>query len=97
VSTELLGAPGRTRSLSMEVSDATGQETVLLENLPGTSTVAQVVAMASTALKLPPNIVWDLRHEESSRLLSPETTIGEVAGDTETRVRATLQPDAGLA
>ena len=97
MSTELLDAPGRTRNLSMEVSDATGQETVLLENLPGTSTVAQVVAMASMALKLPPNIVWDLRHDESSRLLSPEVFFFNDAATTETRVRATLQPDAGLA
>jgi hypothetical protein len=97
MSTEALGAVARTRSLSMEVSDATGQESVLLENLPATSTVAQVVAMASSALKLPPNVVWDLRDEDSSRLLPPEATIAEVAGERETRVRVTMQPDAGLA
>lgn len=97
MSTERLAAPARSTHLSVEVSDPTGQEQVLLENLPATSTVAQVLAMAATELKLPPNILWDLRHDDTSRLLSPDATIGEVAGDTVPHVRATVQPDAGLA
>ena len=97
MSIESLEAPGRTRRLSVEVSDPTQQEQVLLENLPASSTVSQILAMATAELKLPPNIVWDLRHDDSSRLLSPDMTIGDVAGETDSHVRATLQPDAGLA
>lgn len=97
MSTEIRDAPGRARHLSVEVRDPSGQEEVLLENLPATSTVSQILAMAATELKLPPNIIWDLRHDDSSRLLSPDMTIGDVAGETESHVRATLQPDAGLA
>jgi hypothetical protein len=94
VATEV--APGR-GSLTITVSDPTGQETVSLANLSPSVTVSQVLAMATSELKVPTNIVWDLRDEATSRLLPANLPLNEVAGEKAPHLRASLQPDAGLA
>lgn len=95
MATELQAAPVLDR-LSVEISDPTGQEFVEL-NVRPTAKVSEILAMATTELKVPPNVTFDLRDEATSRLLPPDLTIGEVASDVAPHVRATLQPDAGLA
>lgn len=97
MSTRQVNTADEVDQLTVEVSDPTGQEQVLLEGIRPTATVREVLAMAIADLKLPPNIVWDLRDDETSRLLGPDLPIGEFAAETAPHVRATMQPDAGLA
>lgn len=83
--------------LTIEVSDPTGHQQVMLEGVRASATTSDIVAMAGSALKLPPNVMWDLREESSSRLLPHNQQIGEVAGEEAPHVKVALQPDAGLA
>ena len=82
--------------LIVEVGDPTGQQQVLLEGVRPSATAEEVVAMALSAMQLPPNIDWDLRDETTSRLLPQKQAIGEFARGTAPHVRVTMQPDAGL-
>jgi hypothetical protein len=91
---ELLAPP--VGLLTVEVSDPTGQQQVLLEGVRSSTTAEEVVGMALSAMQLPPTIDWDLRDEVSSRLLPEKQAIGEVARGTSPHVRVTMQPDAGL-
>ena len=95
--TAVLDAPVDLDELTIEVSDPTGFQHVTLEGVRASATTSDIVAMASGALRLPPNVLWDLREERSSRLLPPESRIGDVAGDVAPHVKVTMQPDAGLA
>lgn len=92
MSTETLAPP---QGLTVEVSDPNGQQHVLLEGVRPTATVNEVVAMAMTELRLPPNVDWNLRDDVTSRLLPEQQSIGDVAKENP-HVKVTLQPDAGL-
>ena len=95
--TAVLDAPLDLDELTIEVSDPTGFQHVTLDGVRASATTSDIVAMASGALRLPPNVLWDLREEKSSRLLSPDAKIGDVAGEEAPHVKVTMQPDAGLA
>jgi len=88
------GPPG---TIDVEVSDPTGHQQVLLQGIAATTTAQEVTMMAIASMQLPPNVQWDIRDEGSSRLLSEDQPIGEVARETAPHVRVQLQPDAGLA
>ena len=57
---ELL-APPTGGLLTVEVSDPTGQQQVLLEGVRSSTTAEEVVGMALSAMQLPPTIDWDLQ------------------------------------
>ena len=80
----------------MEVNDPTGQQQVVLEGVRPTATAGEVMARALSEMQLPPNIDWDLRDEDSSRLLNEKQAVGEVADEKSPHVRVTMQPNAGL-
>ena len=82
--------------LTVEVSDPTGQQTMLLEGIRPTATVNEIVARAMSEMRLPDEVEWNLRHEETSRLLPQQQRIGEIAREASPNVRVTMQPDAGL-
>lgn len=82
--------------LTVEVSDPIGQQSVVLEGVSPKATARQIVAMALSELRLPADVVWDLRDEATSRLLSDEQKAGDLARDTIPHVQVTLQPNAGL-
>ena len=73
-----------------------GHAQVLLENVRASATVNEIVAMAMSELRLPPNVDWNLRDDTTSRLLPEQQPIGEVAKDASPHVKVTMQPDAGL-
>jgi hypothetical protein len=82
--------------LTVEVSDPNGQQQVLLEGVRPSATVNEVVAMAMSELRLPPNVDWNLRDDATSRLLPEQQPIGDIATQASPHVKVTMQPDAGL-
>lgn len=90
------GSAQATPSLTVEVNDPTGQQQVVLEGVRPTATAGEVMARAASEMQLPPNIDWDLRDEDSSRLLNEKQSVGEVASEQSPHVRVTMQPNAGL-
>ncbi len=95
--TAVLDAPAPVDELTIEVSDPTGFQHVTLEGVRASATTSDIVAMASGALRLPQNVLWDIRDDHSSRLLPPDSPIGDVAGQEAPHLKVTMQPDAGLA
>ena len=79
---------------TVEVFDPNGQRSVLLEGLRESATVAEIRTRAVGGLRLPPDFNWNVRHEQSGRLLQEEQRLGEFA--EQTHVKLTMQPDAGL-
>jgi hypothetical protein len=90
-----LALPGEER-LTVEVRDPNGQQQVRFDGVRRSATVHEIVARAVSELRLPPHIVFGLRHDATSRLLAEKQPIGEVAGKEAPHVRVTMQPDAGL-
>jgi hypothetical protein len=91
-----LASPRPTDLLTVEVNDPIGHQQVKLEGIRPTVTVKEIVAMAVSEMQLPPNIDWDLRDDNSSRLLPEQQQVGKVARQESPHVRATMQPNAGL-
>ena len=58
--------------MNVEVSDPHGHRSVVLEGLRQSATMAEVSARAMSALRLPSEVVWNLRHERTGRLLQEE-------------------------
>jgi len=83
--------------LTITVSDPTGHQQVVLEGIQATVTAKDVTHMAISSMQLPPNVTWDLRDEKTSRLLSENQSMGELADEMSPTVQLQLQPDAGLA
>ena len=75
---------------------AQGGRDVLLEGVRPSATVNEVVAMAMSELRLPPNVDWNLRDDATSRLLPEQQPIGDIAQQASPHVKVTMQPDAGL-
>jgi hypothetical protein len=84
--------------VTVEVFDPNRHKSVLLEGLRSSATIAEVKARAIAALKLPSEteIGWNVRHDQTSRLLQEAERLGEVIDDRRTQVTLTMQPDAGL-
>ena len=90
-----LSTPGAER-LTVVVSDPIGQQQVRLEGVQPSATANEIVAMAMSELRLPPNLVFNLRDNATSRLVSESQAIGDIAAKEVPHVRVTMQPDAGL-
>jgi hypothetical protein len=82
--------------LEIHVSDPSGHQRVTLRNVRRTATAADIVAMATSTLKLP-EIPFDLRHDRTSRLIESDKIVSELAEEQAPHLEVSLQPDAGLA
>jgi hypothetical protein len=96
MSTQLGTAQPGVGLLTVEVSDPTGQQTMLLEGIRSSATVNEILSRAMSEMRLPDEVEWNLRDEETSRLLPSQQRIGDVAREVSPHVRVTMQPDAGL-
>jgi hypothetical protein len=82
--------------VTVEVFDPNRHKSVLLEGLRSSATMAEVKARALAGLKLESGVEWNLRHDQTARLLQEEQRLGELTGDRGTQLSLTMQPDAGL-
>lgn len=96
-SVKMLDTASDAGRLTVEVTGPDGQKSVTLEGVRSTASSNDVAVMATSSLRLPSSIKWDLRSEKTSRLLPPNQPIGTIAEETVPNVKVTLQPDAGLA
>ena len=80
---------------TIEVRDPAGHRSVLLEGLRSSATVSEIRARATSQLRLPLDVDWNMRHEATGRLLQDDQRLGEFANG-QTQVDLRLQPDAGL-
>ena len=80
---------------TVEVRDPTGHQSVLLEGLQRSATVAEIRDRAMSQLRLPADVDWNLRHESTGRLLQEDQRLGDFA-DGQPQIELRLQPDAGL-
>jgi hypothetical protein len=78
-----LGVASVMEPLTIEVADPTGQQRVMLRGVRRTATAADVVAMASARLKMPPQVPFDVRHNQTSRLLEPAQLVSDLADEHE--------------
>ena len=79
---------------TVEVFDPNGHRSVLLEGLRASATVAEIRARAMSGLMLSAEHDWNVRHDDSGRLMLEEQRLGDVSN--ETHIKFTMQPDAGL-
>ena len=82
--------------LTVEVYDPHRLRSVLLEGLRPSATMAEVRARAMSELKLPEDVRWNLRHEQTGRLTQEDQRLEGLLGEGLTQIELTLQPDAGL-
>ena len=80
---------------TVEVRDPNGHRSVLLEGLRRSATVAEIRDRATSQLRLPLDVSWNVRHEGTGRLLQDDQRLGEFA-DGQPQIDLRLQPDAGL-
>jgi hypothetical protein len=83
-------------TISAEIREPNGQRSVLLEQLRGSATTAELKARAQSELRLEAEVDWNLRDDRTGRILRDDQRVGEFADRLEPRVRLTMQPDAGL-
>lgn len=83
--------------LEIHVADPSGHQRVKFSNVRRTATAADIVAMATSTLKLPSQVPFDLRHDKTTRLIEPDKILSELADEKAPHLTVTLQPDAGLA
>ena len=86
----------RDRFVTVEVNGPNGQRSVILEGLRASATVEEVRARAMSELKLPDDVDWNLRHDQTGRLLPDDHRLHQLADGQESSVELTMQPDAGL-
>lgn len=82
--------------LTIEVFDPNRHQSVLLEGLRSSATMAEVKARAMSELKLPSDVDWNLRHDRTARLLQDGQRLRDLMDDSRTEITLTMQPDAGL-
>lgn len=90
-----VSAPPRGR-LNVVVNDPIGQRKVRLNGVGPGIRAKEIVALAASSLRLPPNIVFNLRDDVTSRLLPENQPMESLAQEEENDVQVSLQPDAGL-
>ena len=78
-----------------KIREPNGHRAVFLEGLTSSMTVADLRAQAMSALRLSTEVDWNLRQDQSGRLLQDDQRLDEVAG-SQTQITVTMQPDAGL-
>ncbi len=81
--------------ISAEIHEPNGQRSVVLENLSGSATTAELKARAQSELRLESDVDWNLRDNRTGRLLRDDQQLLDFA-ESKPRVELTMQPDAGL-
>ena len=82
--------------VTVEVFDPHRHRSVILEGLRPAATMAEVRARAMSELKLPEDVRWNLRHDQSGRLTQEDQRLEGLLDEGLTQVELTMQPDAGL-
>ena len=78
------------------VRDPNGHRRVELRGLNASTTAAEIRARSIAALRLPSDVDWNLRQDETGRLLREEQRLREFVNDDQTQAELTMQPDAAL-
>jgi hypothetical protein len=84
------------RFVTVEVFDPNRHKSVLLEGLRASASLAEVKARAMAGLHLESTVDWNVRHDQSARLLHDDQRLGDLIDDNRTQLSLTMQPDAGL-
>ena len=84
------------RFVTIEVFDPNRHKSVLLEGLRSSASMAEVKARAMAGLHLESGVDWNVRHDQTARLLLDDQRLGELIGEGGTQLSLTMQPDAGL-
>jgi hypothetical protein len=87
---------GREVFRTVEVRDPSGHNSVILEGLSASVSIAEVRARAQSELRLPSDVPWNLRDDGTGRLLQDSQRLNEFIGENSTLVELSMQPDAGL-
>jgi hypothetical protein len=82
--------------MTVKVRDPNGHRSVVLEGLRASATVPEIRARAIAALHLPPDIDWNVRQDQTGRLLREEQRLGEFVEEDAPQAEVTMQPDASL-
>lgn len=80
---------------TVQVRDPNGHRSVFLEGLKSSATVAEIRARAMSELRLTEEVDWNVRHDQTGRLLQEDQRLAKLA-ESETQVTLTMKPDAGL-
>jgi len=95
MSTTLSRETERDSFMTVTVRDPNGHRSVVLEGVRSSTTAAEIQARAIAALHLPADIEWNLRQDDTGRLVREEQRLREFAGDKR-QTELTMQPDAAL-
>ncbi len=87
---------GRDVYRTVEVRDPSGHNSVILEGLSSSATIAEVRSRAQSELRLPSEVPWNLRDDRTGRLLHDSQRLNDFIGEDSTMVELTMQPDASL-
>ena len=79
-----------------EIREPNGQRSVMLEGLNGRATTAELKARALSELRLESDVDWNLRDDQTGRILRDDQRVAEFADGSQQRLQLTMQPDAGL-
>jgi hypothetical protein len=82
--------------ISAEIRELNGQRSVVLEQLNGSATTAELKARAQSELRLESEVDWNLRDDHTGRILRDQERVMDFADRSKLRVQLTMQPDAGL-
>lgn len=81
--------------VTVEVFDPYRHRSVILEGLRPSASMAEIKARAMSELHLP-ELDWNLRHDQSGRLLQDSGRLEDLLGEPGSQVVLVMQPDAGL-
>ncbi len=76
--------------------DPNGHRSVILEGLRASATVTEIRARAIAALNLPSDLDWNVRQDNTGRLLREDQRLGEFSDDNRQQAELTMLPDAAL-
>ena len=82
--------------MTVKVWDPNHHRSVVLEGLRASAAVPEIRARAVAALRLQPNIDWNIRQDRTGRLLREEQQMRELADGSVPQAELTMQPDATL-
>ena len=81
--------------IAVRVRDPNGHRSIVLEGLRASASVVEIKSRATAALNLESDVDWNVRQDDTGRLLREEQRLGEFTGIGE-QAELTMQPDASL-
>jgi hypothetical protein len=91
-----LASRSREVFVEVEVRDPSDQQRAALGPLPPSTTMAEVRTRAVSELRVPRHVEWNLRCENSGRLLNDQQRLGNLQLAEGTCLVLALQPEAWL-